>query len=226
MDEPFTKMDEPFTKIGEAFIEVGDNFTKTVAKLDRLCAAWDAAFLRDVRRYQRARRDAEVVATLLPDGSLGVRIKMPKGIFVHATFSSPMLLDPTCVLVLMDCELSLEASGQSVQVKRQLMFVSRVAMDTPMALDPALFASSFKMATDAVSDPENVDVTFTWDKSCRWRLGSDVGCVSGKNIDCAYRKARVRPFSIASVTGTNLSPNKRGLHCLSMLLTDPSDRPA
>jgi hypothetical protein len=23
-------------------------------------------------------------------------------------------------------------------------------------------------------------------------LGSDVGCASGKNIDCAYRKARVR----------------------------------
>jgi hypothetical protein len=27
-------------------------------------------------------------------------------------------------------------------------------------------------------------------------------------------------LSIASVTGTNPSPNKRGLHCLSVLLTD------
>jgi hypothetical protein len=27
-------------------------------------------------------------------------------------------------------------------------------------------------------------------------------------------------FSTASVTGTNPSPNKRGLHCLSVLLTD------
>jgi hypothetical protein len=31
-------------------------------------------------------------------------------------------------------------------------------------------------------------------------------------------------FSIASVTGTYPSPNKRGLHCLSVLITDRMDR--
>jgi hypothetical protein len=31
-------------------------------------------------------------------------------------------------------------------------------------------------------------------------------------------------FLLKSVTRTNPSPNKRGLHCLSVLLTDPSDQ--
>jgi hypothetical protein len=38
------------------------------------------------------------------------------------------------------------------------------------------------------------------------------------------RQPLFHSFSIASVTKTNPSPNKRGLHCLSMLLTAPRDQ--
>jgi ABC-type enterobactin transport system permease subunit len=52
-------------------------------------------------------------------------------------------------------------------------------------------------------------------------LGSDVGCAYGKNIDCAYRKARVR-FACCAREWLCSLPGRNWCCCLTVLHAPPA----